>query len=105
VNVATRATRSGALPYWAIWFTTRTAHHHCFRAAGHDAGLLRVGDAKANGDGQGRVPANLLRHGANRVGNLGLHAGDAFSRNVVNESACPWSDERDALIGVVGATR
>src|SRR5204863_1746853 len=38
-------------------------------------------------------------HASNRVGNLLLHAGYAFARDVINETSGAFGDKRDAFVG------
>lgn len=60
-------------------------------------GLLRRGNAEADGNGEGGVPANFRDARFDGVGERGLLAGDAFARDIVDESLGGGAKARHAL--------
>ena len=58
--------------------------------------LFRIRDAEADGDGEIGMRANPGRHG-DGIRDLGLHAGDAFARHIINEPRAALDDVGDPV--------
>lgn len=65
---------------------------------GHFAGLIGIGDAEADGDGQLGMLTDAAGHVADGSADGGLHAGDTFAGDVVDEALGAAGDPFDAGI-------